>query len=86
MGYVLSVTGLLGLLGLRTPCNPPLMFQSTRPYGARRPVWQQPMPRIRVSIHAPVRGATPDTDQIKDQSIPSFNPRARTGRDERVTV
>ena len=56
------------------------MFQSTRPRGARLI-----NPRLRcggviVSIHAPARGATTDIPPYAPSS-PSFNPRAREGRD-----
>ena len=60
---------------------PSVMFQSTRPYGAR-PTWNV-VERwaCRVSIHAPVRGATAQVRQLANFAR-RFNPRARTGRDQ----
>ena len=54
------------------------MFQSTRPHGARLEL-KTYAKRVEVSIHAPARGATLALD--REQSLQSFNPRARTGRD-----
>ena len=52
-------------------------FQSTRPYGARPHKHRCTAAAPRVSIHAPVRGATEGIRHVPR----SFNPRARTGRD-----
>ncbi len=57
-----------------------LQFQSTRPYGARRPASNAWHSRERVSIHAPVRGATREIG-CRYRFVRRFNPRARTGRD-----
>ena len=46
----------LGIPGYRSTCS---AFQSTRPRGARRSVKMDDLCRLRVSIHAPARGATP---------------------------
>jgi len=54
------------------------MFQSTRPRGARLAATITPT-LISVSIHAPARGAT--LDCLYYFTFPSFNPRARAGRD-----
>ncbi len=54
------------------------VFQSTRPHGARPVLPGKPAALIRVSIHAPARGATLTHSNI---SSFCFNPRARTGRD-----
>jgi len=57
-----------------------IMFQSTRPRGARRWAVALVFTWLIVSIHAPARGATP----LGLRSLPSalrFNPRAREGRD-----
>ena len=57
-------------------------FQSTRPRGARRPQQSQStMSQMRVSIHAPARGATWH-ELHQSTLIGSFNPRARAGRDD----
>src|SRR5690606_40271489 len=55
-------------------------FQSTRPRGARRCVRAGGRRRACVSIHAPAWGATKPR-WITGPSEPSFNPRARVGRD-----
>ena len=58
------------------------VFQSTRPYGARPKVhWRYEM-QDSVSIHAPVRGAT-SRFGTNDIGGSRFNPRARTGRDQK---
>ena len=57
-----------------------LMFQSTRPHGARRSCPACLDHRKRVSIHAPARGATCEGLNPLSRDL-SFNPRARTGRD-----
>jgi len=54
-------------------------FQSTRPRGARPVLDDELMSRL-VSIHAPARGATLESDGIDD--LTGFNPRARAGRDK----
>ena len=55
-------------------------FQSTRPYGARRDNAERWRDGRRVSIHAPVWGATP-ANKRKPLIYSCFNPRARMGRD-----
>ena len=60
-------------------------FQSTRPRGARPDRVQQPRVLPRVSIHAPARGATQRAESDR-QGPPSFNPRARAGRDNQRTT
>ena len=57
-----------------------VMFQSTRPHGARHPVVGRQFLRFLVSIHAPARGAT-YYNLFAMSSVLCFNPRARTGRD-----
>ena len=57
-----------------------VMFQSTRPRGARPARVWQPLISIGVSIHAPARGATRQKLLDKGREA-SFNPRAREGRD-----
>ncbi len=48
-----------GARPIRTPLvTRDFVFQSTRPCGARRQGYLRPMRKIRVSIHAPLRGAT----------------------------
>ena len=56
-----------------------LGFQSTRPYGARFGLVCRCDRLMVVSIHAPVRGATPPFACGRCSN--SFNPRARTGRE-----
>ena len=56
-----------------------LMFQSTRPRGARPTGRQRFVPAQQVSIHAPTRGATPCWLGSERQLC--FNPRAHAGRD-----
>ena len=58
-------------------------FQSTRPRGARHRVGMQDMGALRVSIHAPARGATRGW-YPRHSSGHGFNPRAREGRDTLV--
>ena len=55
-------------------------FQSTRPRGARQPVTGKNAKDLRVSIHAPTRGATVEAHF---RAVPEscFNPRAHAGRD-----
>ncbi len=62
------------------PCRPRIyrQFQSTRPCGAR-PSTPKKSCGIKVSIHAPVWGATRDDDPRQQPC--GFNPRARVGRD-----
>ena len=55
-------------------------FQSTRPHGARPDCLIHLRANPQVSIHAPARGATRNS-QIRFCQPPCFNPRARTGRD-----
>ena len=57
-----------------------LMFQSTRPRGARLPRFRELGRYTEVSIHAPAWGATRSTRRRRRRR-PSFNPRARVGRD-----
>jgi len=64
----------------RPPSRPLLSFQSTRPCGARPLGLDYPLYIDRVSIHAPVRGATV-VGLLVTYSGASFNPRARAGRD-----
>ena len=59
------------------------MFQPTRPRGARRSGGSAVNYRIRVSTHAPARGATQGCPDLHAQSC-RFNPRAREGRDADV--
>ncbi|ERY78417.1 hypothetical protein Q028_04183, partial [Pseudomonas aeruginosa BWHPSA015] len=63
----------------------PGLFQSTHPCGARHAVTVAGDNRVRVSIHAPVRGATMC---VRSSSAPcaSFNPHARAGRDWRSSA
>ncbi len=56
------------------------VFQSTRPGGARLLAISLKAGTIRVSIHAPRRGATSLLFHVKIPHI-SFNPRAPAGRD-----
>ena len=55
-------------------------FQSTRPRGARPADFDIDAPKLRVSIHAPARGATLSSYDIHTL-YDGFNPRARAGRD-----
>ena len=55
------------------------MFQSTRPRGVRRSKVSA-IANTSVSIHAPARGATEDTDF--ELAGARFNPRARAGCDK----
>ncbi len=57
-------------------------FQSTRPCGARQRLSRITPPRWEVSIHAPLRGATPPNCPIT-VGKGRFNPRAPAGRDGR---
>ena len=57
-------------------------FQSTRPHGARHGAQRLAAGLVQVSIHAPARGAT-TTAEAAGPCLWSFNPRARTGRDQR---
>ena len=59
---------------------PSSLFQSTRPRGARREEMDDHGPEQGVSIHAPARGATSDTNYFCITRY-RFNPRARAGRD-----
>ena len=56
------------------------LFQSTRPHGARPQRFLRLAAVIRVSIHAPARGATVGAPP-PGRATGCFNPRARTGRD-----
>ena len=57
-----------------------VLFQSTRPRGARPAVLRAGQGRRPVSIHAPAWGATSRTP-TSTPSCSCFNPRARVGRD-----
>ncbi len=57
------------------------MFQSTRPRGARPTLVAAVLASFSVSIHAPAWGAT-NWRWRSWQSVQSFNPRARVGRDK----
>ncbi len=70
-------------LGWRTLCGGHFGFQSTRPHGARRGEHAEPFDQGIVSIHAPARGATMRKKRFRTSSK-GFNPRARTGRDQRT--
>ena len=80
-GYLFQSTRPYGarLHGSDTPCCS-FEFQSTRPYGARPDAPLSRGGNHMVSIHAPVRGATP-TSPPSSARQERFNPRARTGRD-----
>ena len=55
-----------------------MKFQSTRPRGARP--YEYTLPKaIKISIHAPTRGAT--RGAVDGRSPRHFNPRAHEGRD-----
>ena len=56
------------------------VFQSTHPHGVRRTFAFARQSTQKVSIHAPTRGATRCSHQVKT-SITSFNPRTHTGCD-----
>ena len=56
------------------------MFQSTRPRGARPIDVSLGDISSEVSIHAPARGATSTSTNLRERAW-SFNPRARAGRD-----
>ena len=56
------------------------MFQSTRPYGARRLDHLVPYQFSMVSIHTPLWGATKDLPLVR-LGQGSFNPHAPMGRD-----
>ena len=58
------------------------VFQSTRPRGARHRDIPVAVAVAQVSIHAPAWGATKQL-RIPHWRMPSFNPRARVGRDSR---
>ena len=60
-----------------------IMFQSTRPRGARPWNKEYSYPTGAVSIHAPARGATPSGASGKTSRL-CFNPRARAGRDRQA--
>ncbi len=57
-----------------------LLFQSTRPRGARREIDGHRQSSLSVSIHAPARGATRIRWRLRSRPG-CFNPRARAGRD-----
>ena len=57
-------------------------FQSTRPRGARPTAPRVALVQVKVSIHAPARGATTATGS-RTAIAKRFNPRAREGRDFR---
>ena len=58
-----------------------LEFQSTLPHGERQRILASSPPAEHVSIHAPARGATPRPSPCGGRG--SFNPRSRTGSDNR---
>ncbi len=60
------------------------MFQSTPPYRERRSYEYIYNMSAMVSIHAPVQGATLSFD--RSQGHAGFNPRPRTGSDDRIPV
>ena len=60
-------------------------FQSTHPRGVRPAVYGILGPYLRVSIHAPARGATP-TVKVAFTSRTCFNPRTREGCDGRAAT
>ena len=62
------------------PADCLILFQSTRPRGARLQFWPEIITALAVSIHAPARGATP-SPVAKSNQLAGFNPRAREGRD-----
>ena len=64
-------------------CNNDRKFQSTRPCGARPDYQYQHQVPERVSIHAPLRGAT-GARYAPQGNNPCFNPRAPAGRDARA--
>ena len=57
-------------------------FQSTHPCGVRQQAEQALQDKIKVSIHAPVWGATPQARQYQDLYV-GFNPRTRVGCDNK---
>ena len=61
-----------------------ILFQSTRPRGARHNESLDRIANAAVSIHAPAGGATCDAECRKGLGV-CFNPRARGGRDLDVT-
>ncbi len=68
---------------MNTPPSPlVVLFQSTRPRGARRALVPAAVRLLDVSIHAPARGAT-GCPCWSTPARRSFNPRARAGRDGR---
>ncbi len=71
----------------RVRCTHPneATFQSTRPHGARLAPCVVAVHQLIVSIHAPARGATP-AHRHPYPGSDRFNPRARTGRDDRGDI
>ncbi len=63
------------------PNSPKIVFQSTRPRGARLLEHVNTSLEFLVSIHAPARGATSRATGAAARIASSFNPRARAGRD-----
>ena len=59
-------------------------FQSTRPRGARPTPVESSRRTMRVSIHAPARGATGIFRSLQRRPEHGFNPRAREGRDSKT--
>ena len=67
------------------PSQPSHRFQSTPPRGGRRIRRQASRSLVRVSIHAPARGATA-ASSAHAPDIACFNPRPRAGGDLRLCV
>ena len=67
-------------LNMSTWTFPKTLFQSTLPRGERRLQLRFSRWGIRISIHAPARGATTTTWQPRQTSY-NFNPRSREGSD-----
>ena len=61
------------------------MFQSTRPHGARQYFSRKRDVRLRVSIHAPARGATGGMSRIGHGALVSIHAPAR-GATSRYTI
>ena len=57
-----------------------MLFQSTLPRGERPNSWLEKIYQLLISIHAPARGATGNTD-IRHPTDQNFNPRSREGSD-----
>ena len=63
-----------------TQPTPEPVFQSTPPHGERPCGVSQTLTILRISIHAPTRGATPYTTE-HTKRLTNFNPRPHTGSD-----